>query len=771
MSKIADTLADGGHSVVLLQTYIVQHFGAVRLAKNKNVEIIDYYLDEKDIPDEEKSASALKDSWDSHLINNPIGVLWTTSYFYYLFRPMCEKVLSDKNIHNLILSRNFDATIAEAFDFCGLYLADHLKLKTLPAFSSIKSLSGSRAIGEPSPLNFAPTLHTNYGSDQSLWDRMQDITMYYSIYYASALQFDLQYYLARTFLDGEVRHWKDIFRTSTFFFYNHNPYVGFQIPKIEKSVEIGGFTVESDENAVLNEEYEAILNLRNATVLISFGTMIRSSDMPDYFKLAMAEMFKNLSNITFIWKYEVDDIDFSKSLSENVILTKWMPQAALLADSRLKLFMTHGGVGSAFELAYSGKPALLIPIFGDHLLATKMLARHGGARFYSKHDLRNSEKLTTAVRELISDESYEQNARMLAEIVRNQPISPRENLLKHAEFAVRFGRVEALEPYNVDYGFVQYYMLDAYTILVILCTFNCYLAFRVISNEQLVEAVADFCTGHYGYDSDFCVDYAMLRRSRATSNATVTTPEEIVNKTAGAEGPRPKIGGPGDIVLTKGNQTEIINTKAAMEDPDEEIASLTPQQIRDELRKIIQEEYAKKEIQESFADDPACSNLRDEYDEVCFATPPLAAFQETREFCLAFVKNCHNSLLTNIFTNVKNFKVDFAAYCKKHRERFRYVCPNPLRFQSFAEDAVQFCLRYKERCPKEVTPAEPVMFHKKDEGHIYTREIEFWCTRTKRTAYNYCTEPDLLKVYKYQMFCGMYKYACIDVYKRVIYGR
>ncbi|EGT34973.1 hypothetical protein CAEBREN_29148 [Caenorhabditis brenneri] len=259
------------------------------------------------------------------------------------------------------------------------------------------------------------------------------------------------------------------------------------------------------------------------------------------------------------------------------------------------------------------------------------------------------------------------------------------------------------------------------------------------------------------------------KAKRASPNATVTTPEEIANKTAGAEGPAPLKVGPGEIVFKEGNQTTIVNPNDTTE-PDEELSGLSPKQIQDELRKIIQEELAKKAIQKTSPDDPACKNLRDEYDEVCFATPPLAAFQETREFCLAFVKNCQNSLLTNIFTNVKSFKIDFTAYCKKHRERFRYVCPDPLRFQSFAENAVDFCVRYQDRCPKEPVPAEPVNFHHKDEGHIYTREIEFWCTRTKRTAYNYCTEPDLLRVYKYAMFCGMYKYACIDIYKRVIYG-
>ncbi|EFO97985.1 hypothetical protein GCK72_004851 [Caenorhabditis remanei] len=303
-----------------------------------------------------------------------------------------------------------------------------------------------------------------------------------------------------------------------------------------------------------------------------------------------------------------------------------------------------------------------------------------------------------------------------------------------------------------------------------------FLFLRVVSsdislerNEQLIQAVAGFCTSSDGYDSGFCVDYAKLRRERATPNATVTTPEEIVNKTLSAETPAPVKAGPGEILFKEGNKTTLVDPNDTT-DPDEELEGLTAKQIQDELRKIIQEELAKKAIQKTSPDDPACRNLRDEYDEVCFATPPLAAFQETKEFCLAFVKNCQNSLLTNIFTNVKSFKIDFTAYCKKHRERFRYVCPDPLRFQSFAENAVDFCVRYQDRCPAEPVPAEPVKFHRKDEGHIYTREIEFWCTRTKRTAYNYCTEPDLLRVYKYAMFCGMYKYACIDIYKRVIYG-
>ncbi|CAI5440961.1 unnamed protein product [Caenorhabditis angaria] len=281
-------------------------------------------------------------------------------------------------------------------------------------------------------------------------------------------------------------------------------------------------------------------------------------------------------------------------------------------------------------------------------------------------------------------------------------------------------------------------------------------------SENVKSAVFEFCAGFE--ENQFCEDYSRLRGVRQTqisgkSNETLAEDVKSLENVAVKE----EIG---DVILQEGNVTSVLH-----EDEEEEMAPLSAAEIREELRKIIQEEYAANRLQVAKKpDDPACDKLRSEYDEVCFNTPPLAAFQETREFCLAFVKNCEHSLLTNIFTNVKSFKVDFTKYCKKHLERFQYVCPDPLRFFSFAQQAVEFCVRYKERCPTEEVPAEVKMFKKKDEGHIYTREIETWCTRQRRTVYNYCTEPDLLKVPKYMQFCGLYKLACIDIYQRVIYG-
>lgn len=78
-----------------------------------------------------------------------------------------------------------------------------------------------------------------------------------------------------------------------------------------------------------------------------------------------------------------------------------------------------------------------IPIFGDQMLNAKMLSRHGGAISYDKYELSDSKKLTETVEEVISNKKYNDAASLLAEMLHNQPITPKENLLKHAEFVAK----------------------------------------------------------------------------------------------------------------------------------------------------------------------------------------------------------------------------------------------------------------------------------------------------------------------------------------------
>ncbi|KAK5973649.1 UDP-glucoronosyl and UDP-glucosyl transferase [Trichostrongylus colubriformis] len=230
---------------------------------------------------------------------------------------------------------------------------------------------------------------------------------------------------------------QELIADTSYAFTNSNPYLDYPRPMLQKTIPIGGIAVALDpKNNVLSKDWDSILGLRNTTVLVSFGSMAKSMSMPDEYKKTLLKVFESMPETTFIWKYEEKGSKFAAHL-KNVHLSTWVPQNALLADPRLTVFVTHGGLGSTTELAHMGKPSLLVPLFADQTRNANMLAKHGGGIVLKKDDLGNSEKLTVSLKRLLNDASYSRNAKRLADMLLNQPISAKELFIKHCEFAAK----------------------------------------------------------------------------------------------------------------------------------------------------------------------------------------------------------------------------------------------------------------------------------------------------------------------------------------------
>lgn len=260
--------------------------------------------------------------------------------------------------------------------------------------------------GQPSILGYAPQIDSQLAPEAGFFDRLNDVyrSFFFDIMMERMVQ--IQNRFIEEALGRPVPYWRDLISQSPIYITNSNPYLDFAIPTTSTIVHVGGMTMDLEKMknvAALPEEYQKILEEREATVLLSFGSVIRSYEMPEAFKAGLIKMFNNLPNVTFIWKYEKEDVEFQKRLPSNVHLKKWVPQPSLLADKRLKVFVTHGGLGSTMEVAYTGKPAIMVPIFADQPQNAAMLARHGGAVSYDKFDLQDGEKLTRVMRDMISN--------------------------------------------------------------------------------------------------------------------------------------------------------------------------------------------------------------------------------------------------------------------------------------------------------------------------------------------------------------------------------
>ncbi|UMM33560.1 hypothetical protein L5515_006989 [Caenorhabditis briggsae] len=144
---------------------------------------------------------------------------------------------------------------------------------------------------------------------------------------------------------------------------------------------------------------------------------MRSAGMPETWKSCILATIRSMPNVTFIWKYESEDLEFAQSI-ENIHFSKWVPQTALLADPRLSGFLTHGGLGSTNELAHLGKSAIMLDM--NRLL------------YFIRRNWQMRRKLGKQY-----EEKYTKNAIRLAEMLKNQPTNPKETVVKYTEFVAR----------------------------------------------------------------------------------------------------------------------------------------------------------------------------------------------------------------------------------------------------------------------------------------------------------------------------------------------
>ncbi|CCD64426.1 glucuronosyltransferase [Caenorhabditis elegans] len=460
-AKIADTLTYAGHNVTFFTPTIVRKFSKIQYVKSITHVL---QLDPSDrlvklgSMFEEKDVSKF---WyrDSSLSE----MLPMIDTFNNMF--VEQAAVISRNLHVLddLKEMNFDVMIFEHFVEPAYLVLDYLEIqKFIPATSLAFDYNMVKSIGEPLMLSTVPLPTSEYSDRMSLPQRL--------INAINPLIFDnlIPKNKYRSYRPPYAPiNTKSIEPFCSAVFTNSNPYIDYPRATLEKNVQVGGISVDIDKlkSQKVSNEWDAVLNLRPKTVLVSFGSIMLSKDMPINNKITIATVLGKFPDVTFIWKYETNDTSFANG-TENIHFSNWVPQTALLADPRLSAFFTHAGLGSVNEVSYLGKPTIMCPIFADQMRNAKMLARHNGSIEISKYDLSNGDKIEEALSKILFDESYKTAAEKLAHQLANQPVKPKELLVRHAEFAAQFGHLPSLDPHSRQMSFIQYFLIDLTAIIL-----------------------------------------------------------------------------------------------------------------------------------------------------------------------------------------------------------------------------------------------------------------------------------------------------------------
>ncbi|GMS95094.1 hypothetical protein PENTCL1PPCAC_17269, partial [Pristionchus entomophagus] len=457
MGNIADILVDAGHNVTSLIPIIDQRGNDVTV---KSKRIIVPMSDETEAFVREKSASR-QDSLFSSLLN-PITVFLHRTTFARHFVSQCKTLLDESLLIDRLREEQFDVMIVENFEMCGVALSHLLNPRSLITASASAPFSYMfEEFGLPLALSFNPSAFISTMDVHSMWSRLKNAYAEWLMHAYFYKRRSLVEELCREKFGSDFPSLMEISSHAAYTLMNTEPLIDIAAPTLSRVINIGGISVKDAKP--LNQEWDTALSRRPYNILISFGSVAKAVKLPVKIKTSIATVISRFPNVTFIWKYEDLQDSFANEVTSslpNLVLSSWLPQNDLLNDNRISAFVTHGGMGSTQETALRGKPGIFVPLFLDQPRNAGMMAHNGLGMVLDKLDLFEPDRVEEAIREVLYNKTYAENARNMGMKLAKKPFGAKEQLIRTVEFAAEFGPSRSLRPQSYDMKFTEYHNID-----------------------------------------------------------------------------------------------------------------------------------------------------------------------------------------------------------------------------------------------------------------------------------------------------------------------
>lgn len=270
--------------------------------------------------------------------------------------------------------------------------------------------------------------------------------------------------LVEKFFGQDYPHVYDMMRNVSMIFTDQDyvmPYPTIGAPNI---VNIGGIHVSKETDQVLPSEVKDFLDKsENGFVYFSLGSTLPGSYMPDEMRRIFVEAFATIP-YRVIWKWEEDQLP---GKPDNVLISKWLPQRAILAHPRIKAFIYQGGLQSTEEAIAAGVPLIALPIFGDQEQNVNKMVHIGGAvklniRSFTKSDLQE------AILEVAENVKYKEGIIQFRDLLNDRPYDPVNHTMWWIEYVIRYRGAHHLRLVRSSLLWYQAQNLDVITLCIVI---------------------------------------------------------------------------------------------------------------------------------------------------------------------------------------------------------------------------------------------------------------------------------------------------------------
>nr|XP_019537579.2 UDP-glucuronosyltransferase 1-1-like isoform X1 [Aedes albopictus]XP_029735708.1 UDP-glucuronosyltransferase 1-1-like isoform X1 [Aedes albopictus] len=385
---------------------------------------------------------------------------------YTLIGPsLSEVILTHPKVKTLMNSNeHFDVVIVECFVSDVLYgFAQHFNAPLIVFSPFGASMWANDLVGTPYPYSQIPHTFLSYTDRMTFTERLVN-TFLWNVdrFYYRNVFLPRQEEMYKQYFPNARKTLPNVMKNVSLAFLNQHFSLSFPHPYAPNMIEIGG--IQMDEPKALPEDLQRILDdSKHGVIYFSMGSMLKGCKFPEEKRNAFISAFSKLKE-TVLWKYENTSLP---NKPKNVFIRKWMPQRDVLAHPNVKLFITHGGLLGSTESLYHGKPMVGVPIYGDQRL-NMARAEKSGYGTHIEYENLSEETITRAIRSILDNPSFSNNARLISERYRDKPMTPAQLAVYWVEYVVRHRGAPQLHSAILELSFIERNLIDVYGVMILL---------------------------------------------------------------------------------------------------------------------------------------------------------------------------------------------------------------------------------------------------------------------------------------------------------------
>ncbi len=322
--------------------------------------------------------------------------------------------------------------------------------------------------------SYVPTYFLPFNDQMSFTERSKNAFVAFMAGFFQPYREDLTDVIDAYQRYGEIRDIDSLVADQTLLFlYSTHLVLDYPKPSMPNVVAAGGMTCQPGKP--LPEDVLDIVNKsrKGGVILVAFGAA--TSYFPSTMTQRFVAAFASFPEYTFLWRFNNKD---NLEIPLNVMAKRWLPQNDLLANSNIKLFITHCGQRSLFEAVYHAKPLIGVPLFYDQKYNARVLKTKGYGEIIDVLTF-NSDELRQKLKMVLEDGSYKARVETASEIFHDDPETPRQRVSRMVEQVIKHGAGH-LRSSAYDLSWYQYWMLD---IAAVVCTVSfvvLYISYRIV---------------------------------------------------------------------------------------------------------------------------------------------------------------------------------------------------------------------------------------------------------------------------------------------------